>query len=332
MSFSGPQGSRTTGQPVLHRGSPLPAGTVQPNGGAKASQTPLISDDIYTGVTNGYRLKWRADDLQVAPVDSPSGRPTFSVRARQVARCHSDSGGNDARGGHHNGLGDVAHQGFRNMVPVSGRRLPPQFCDGTRQTFARPTAQVGRYLSIKEYDSSSIPSYVPGDSTYLSHHYLQTMDMATGKPVALTDIFRERDVLNALLKDPLIKDALSDPAVAGRLRGRTPGSLAELNQALAGWVPDSGRYCFERLGEFFSFHHVARGQVAVRISLPPGDDRWQSTMTQIQVDLPIPKHLERDFDRATKAVGNGDKSGFLGQEAEKRFNDRTTYFRFEAPL
>ena len=79
---------------------------------------------------------------------------------------------------------------------------------------------VGPYVTVlKSYYSST-----QGAAHDSRERTFEVIDASTGKPVRLTYLFKEADILNALLQDKYIKDALSD--------GASPKSLAELTTSL----------------------------------------------------------------------------------------------------
>jgi hypothetical protein len=193
-------------------------------------------------------------------------------------------------------------------------------CLGPRYQTIKVTAQVGRYLGTEVLDSGSLPvSAHPWASKTL-----ETLDMQTGKPVSLDTLFPAHAIHAAMMKDPLVQQALA---------GAKPKNLEELRDALAGKTLDSGRVLFpaEGLFDHFSFHHVKGDQVAVRLALPPAIEAARGTYTQLGLYMDIPHELKQDLKRAAAQGDSPElRAGVLWEELERKGGNPAT--RFYSPV
>jgi hypothetical protein len=111
-----------------------------------------------------------------------------------------------------------------------------------------------------------------------------TLDTRTGKPVRLTDLFPEKQVLAALLGDRLVQKGLT-----GKSR---PQTLKAFFETLEDYSEENCIYGFqEDMLQSFAFHHLKGDQVAVRIALKPTCEVARGMLTQLGVYLPIPTTL-----------------------------------------
>jgi hypothetical protein len=139
-----------------------------------------------------------------------------------------------------------------------------------------------------------------------------------GREIALTDLFSEKDVLQALLGDRLVQKRLA-------ALGMDPGPIASVDHLVA--LLEGGTECeygFERdMLRRWAFHHVEGDRVAVRIGLSHGCEAAQGMLTQIGILLPVPEALRDDL----AAVAKGTR-GLLMREAAKRFEGKTTHIAY----
>ena len=121
--------------------------------------------------------------------------------------------------------------------------------------------------------------------------YYKTVDLERGKkPITLTMLFPEKDVVKALKGDRVIKKALSKE----RGRGKGIGTL----KSLLAHIDGGCKMSFLSIPSSFAFHHVKGGEVALRIGLPHGCEVMRGTFTQLGLYLPIPKALKGSLARA----------------------------------
>ncbi|MEB3327651.1 MAG: hypothetical protein VKQ33_00290 [Candidatus Sericytochromatia bacterium] len=278
---------------------------LQPKAPAEASTTkaiavpsPALAADQLS-VSQGPSRMWKESggfvrddangDLAIwRSHDMSQTRPHFSARARFEAACK------DAR------EGDVA-------------------CLGPRFQQLKVTAQVGRYLGTEVLNAGSLP----GAAHPWATRTLETLDMATGKPVSLDALFPAHAIFEAMMKDPVVKQALA---------GARPKNLEELRDALAGKKTPDGAYVFPQEGLFdhFSFHHVKGDQVAVRVALPSAVEAARGTYAQLGLYLPIPADLERHLAWASGPSDHPEaRAGVLWAELERQGGNPT--LRFESP-
>ncbi len=140
---------------------------------------------------------------------------------------------------------------------------------------------VGPFLSVAEslyWEGGAHPGHLAR---------LVTVNLDTGKsPVLLTDIFPEKDIVRALLKDRFMRKHAT---------GRLPGTLDDIRNLDGGCEVG-----FDLINESFVFHHVRGDEVAVRIGLPHGCEAMRGTYTELGVYLPIPPPLAGSFGRAER--------------------------------
>jgi hypothetical protein len=167
---------------------------------------------------------------------------------------------------------------------------------------------VGPYLSFRQEDNWNCKGTAhPG-----AFSQFQTLDTRTKKPVALTALFPDNQILKALLADSVVRKALASQASK-----KTFASSQELLNTL---VENNSEceYAFdEDMLEHFAFHHIQGQQVAVRIGLSHGCEAARGFLTQLGILLPIPPGLKQALNEAQKQ-----RAGILMAEAEKRFEGK----------
>ncbi|MEB3195942.1 MAG: hypothetical protein VKP62_01955 [Candidatus Sericytochromatia bacterium] len=233
--------------------------------------------------SGGFVREDREGDIAIwRAQDMSQTAPHFSAQARFEAACKNA------------GEGDMA-------------------CQGPRYQTIKVTAQVGRYLGTEVTDSGSIP----GAAHPWATKTLETLDMATGKRVSLDTLFPAHAIFDAMMKDPVVKQALA---------GAKPRNLEELRVALAGKKTPDGAHFFpeEGLFEHFSFHHVKGNQVAVRLALPNAVEAARGTYAQLGLYMDIPKELNQDLMRAAGATEY--RAGVLWEELERKGGNPATRF------
>jgi hypothetical protein len=189
-------------------------------------------------------------------------------------------------------------------------------CLGPRNQTIKVTAQVGRYLGTEVLDSGSIP----GAAHPWASKTLETLDMQTGKPVSLDTLFPAHAIFDAMMKDPVVKQALA---------GAKPKNLEELRVALADKTTPDGVYLFPQEGLFenFSFHHVKGDKVAVRLALPNAVEAARGTYAQLGLYMDIPNELKQDLKRAAAQGDSPElRAGVLWEELERKGGNPATRF------
>jgi len=233
----------------------------------------------YRGISKGFQVNWTSRDLQAwYAQDMSRNEPSFSLRKLAQAPCQEGE--------------------FR--------------CIGDSQVQGQLSAQVGRYLSYQESSSG----YVPGAAHDWASTTFHTVDMATGKPVKLTDLFPEAAIHQALMKDALVQQALA---------GARPKNFQALVEALDGKQSPDGKYIFSRdMFENFTFHHVKGNDVAIRLAIPYGVEVYRGSLTQLGMYLPMPAELKTDLMRAADRT-----AGILMSDVEKNLSGRSTNIEIE---
>jgi LysM repeat protein len=148
---------------------------------------------------------------------------------------------------------------------------------------------------------------------------MYSLDMASGQPVNLTDFFSEAALLTAFLNDAVVKKALAGSEV------KNPITLAELYEALQ-WADMTIKECDYYLPanylSQFTFHHLYKNQVAIRVNLPPVNHSCQGDNLFIAFYLPIPTSLKTALKQASFR-----KAGFLMSAQQTVSNGETTMIR-----
>ena len=226
-----------------------PVGTSKPTTRPTSSSAP-IRDALqlgsqqwyYRGISQGFQVNWTNRDLEAwRAQDMSQTKPTFSLRRNLSAPCVEGE--------------------FR--------------CLGQSETRAELTAQVGRTLGYLE----TTGGYVPGAMHDWANTTFTTVDMESGKPLALTDVFAKPALYQALMKDRLVQQALG---------GAKPANFDALVDALDGKMAPDERYQFSRkMFQNFTFDHLEGNQVAVRLAIPYGTQAYRGTLTQLGLLLPM---------------------------------------------
>lgn len=152
---------------------------------------------------------------------------------------------------------------------------------------------VGPVLSVMKYlywEGGAHPGHLAR---------LETINLDTVKsPVLLTDIFPEKQIVSALLKDKVVKKSLGS---------KIPKTIAEITK-----MADGGcEIRYYEINESFAFHHTKGDKVAVRIGLPHGCEAMRGNYTELGIYLPKPVQLSEFLDEARK--GKTLQSDFLGK-------------------
>lgn len=210
-------------------------------------------------------------------------------------------------------------------VPTSGRGSfslkrhlfpgPPSSDDLEGLTFlgvtVQPRSLVGPYLSYREdryWQGGAHPSGSIG------YHVIDVRNPK--RAVALTDLFPQAQVRDALWNDPVVRKVLNKEGVRSR-----PATAAALVAALElkSFGGEEGM-TYQFTGDFlrqFAFHHLEGNRVAVRLNVPWGAEIYRFRNTEIGILLPIPERLRIPLARA--AAG---REGFLFRGVARQFGDR----------
>jgi hypothetical protein len=205
-----------------------------------------------------------------------AGSPTALAQCSSQQKETQNSGSNDWKVG--------KTEGKIQAKNISSKTMKTVFTDvdAENQISSYEIASlVGPFLSVAEslyWEGGAHPGHLAR---------LVTVNLDTGRsPVLLTDIFPEKDIVRALLKDRFIRKHAT---------GRLPGTLDDIRNLDGGCEVG-----FDLINESFVFHHVRGDEVAVRIGLPHGCEAMRGTYTELGVYLPIPPPLAGSFGRAER--------------------------------
>jgi hypothetical protein len=262
---------------------------------------------IWTGRSGGFLFQWSATDISARPA-AGANRVLFSAKT-------------------------LAQRGFAEFLAAS---KDPETGEVEKCSYDRTftvLSVVGPVISLRDnnYSACERAAHPGGETRYTaidlardgSVFYKQDqmdVDLANpGKVAKLTDIFDETDILNALLADPLVREALAGSE-------NKPRSLDEFVEAFAGASGVTGKHCYsvaEDMFTRFAFHHLENGKVAVRLGLS-GAGPCREFLTEIGILLPIPASL-----KTALAQAESGKEGFLMKDQKRISRERTTTFTFK---
>ena len=238
---------------------------------------------VWQGQSGGAKVKWTSSDLTV----EAKGKPVSVFRERAQQECQ-----------------EIAKDLEESELKLLG-------CDRTYQLLS----VVGPYLSFKsEAYSNSGGAHPSMDTSFLTVR----VEGAKPREVLLTELFPEAALLEALLADSLVAQALKE-AEAPR-----PTTLAGLVEALdmreIQPPKDPCGYFFEKdFARHFAFHHVEKKKVAVRVGLSPASGACRGQHAQLGLLLPVSSELAPLLDKAAAR-----KEGFLMKDAKKVSGGATT--------
>ena len=145
-----------------------------------------------------------------------------------------------------------------------------------------------------------------------------------GKEVFLTDFFSEREILEALLQDKMIKEELQERKTS------MPSTLAELQASLSEpfdnlFETENCSYGFPK--DFLSrfvFYDIEGKNVIVRIALPSSVGACRANQLMLPIRLNIPERLNSDLTNAALK-----KQGFLMKDLVKFGKSAQSDFTYE---
>lgn len=267
---------------------------------------------IWTGQSGGFVIHWTTSDIR-AQSSGKAGQVLFSViplaqrgfEDFSATMKDPDAGAEDC----------LYERNFRILSVVgsivSFEDVYDSFCRG----WAYPSAET-RFTAI---DLAK-----PGEIAYTNTGGFPPIDVdlsKLGKVVKLTDFFSEDEILKALLADSVIKKALPNSGAS-----QPPQTLHELYQLLKKQSLEIGECVYRFPEDFltrFAFHHLEKGQVAVRIGLPPNSEPCRALYAQLGILLPIPESLKTPL-----ALAASGKEGFLMRAWKEISGNQTTTVAF----
>lgn len=261
------------------------------NGWAQTQTGSSTADAIiWSGESAGFRLHWSTSDLIVTKAVAQS--PEF-LATRQIAVA-------------------AWKQYMVDKAPV-----PYQF-----ERTDTLLSVVGPLISLRTSEYCDCGGAHPTMITTFQAIDLQQSANGSVKVAALSDLFPEADILNALMSDGMVQKAL------GSQTGRAPPSLAKLLNALADKSVDvrDCSYAFSKeLLSQFAIHHLEANQVAIRLALPHSVETCRGKFIQLGILLPIPASLRQHL-RAAQAR----QQGFLMQDVRRIAGSRQTTVTFQS--
>lgn len=278
--------SRISATPAA-KATPAPAARGADAGPATVSSTRPAdglarNGAFFDGVSAGHRVTWTQKDLAATPVGATL--PSYSllrVQRDQIMQPPEE--------------GDIAAGGEVSVT-------------------ARMRSLVGNLLAFEQTSAG----YVEGAAHPWADTTLQTVDVKSGKPVSLRDLYDAATIYQALMKDPAVRKALGS---------ERPKDLEALLECLADRGSDDGMYTFSRdMLDHFALHHVEGKQVAVRVALPYGTEAARGTLTELGLLLPVPKGLE-----AAVAAAAARKEGILTPALTRAAGGKQTEMEFVVP-
>ena len=176
---------------------------------------------------------------------------------------------------------DVA--AFRDQTQLLSFRtlLKPANPECSSEETLEVVSLAGPYLGIRQ-DSYSHCKEAAHPST---ERKLATFDLSnSGRPIAITDLFPEAEVVRALSQDPVLTPYIE----------KKPATLKALLAALPeeGVIAGDTPCTFEVLPGGFAMHHMEAGQVAVRVSLIPVPGACRGLHPELGILLPVPASLK----------------------------------------
>lgn len=260
---------------------------------------------IWAGQSGGYAIRWTTANITAESVDKPS-KVIFSAK-------------------------DVALAKFAAFKKENLQEDPAWQCSYTLKFSL--LSLVGSVLSYEENESAYCGRNGgagwnhPADQI----HY-RVIDLSQmSKQISLPNFFSEDSVMKVLLADATVKDALS------RVRDLVqPKTVADLAKAIIQGseiypvrsTPEAPKECGFVFPEHpwteFAFHHLEKGNVAIRLSLVPNSGACHSAHSQLGILLPVPDALKGPL-----AAAQTRRQGFLMDARKQPAGNRSTVFAFE---
>ena len=157
-----------------------------------------------------------------------------------------------------------------------------------------------------------------GGAHPISEARISTVDLERpGQPARLTDYFAEAEVVRAILADSLVQKAIGAKGKEATTLKDLVGLSISTKTCSFVIAPDADSR--------FAFHHVEKGNVAVRLALSHDVEACRGQMAQLGLLLPIPERLRKPLEAASSG-----QEGFLMKDATKRSEGRSTALVWKA--
>lgn len=271
-----------------------------------AARAEVSGKSIWRGNSGGVEIDWTTADLF-----SRSGGNIEKIFQPVAEKGHEEfladlNGATPTKGQNHN----CEYRRDFEVLSIAGSLVSFQDTEYSDCGGAHPTTET-RFTAVDLKREGSVP-----------YQYGETIDVdmnQPGKVVKLTDYFQESDILNALLADPVIGEALKEAGVS-----TPPKTLAALPEVFAknGYLIKGELSLRPDFLTRFAFHHLEGDMVAVRLNLPSIAFGYRSK--QIGLLLPVPAVLKQPL--ASAASG---EEGFLMGSAPQSIRKQLTRFAFK---
>lgn len=271
-----------------------------------AARAEVSGKPIWRGSSGGVEIEWTTADLF-----SRSGGNLEKIFQPVAEKGHEEfvaamSGVTPTKGQSHN----CDYRRDFQLLSVVGPLVSFEDTEYSDCGGAHPTTQT-RFTAVDLKREGTV-----------AYQYDESVDVDVdrpGKAVKLTDYFQESDILNALLADRVISEALKEAGVS-----TPPKTLAALPEVFAknGYLINGELSLRPDFLTRFAFHHLEGDMVAVRINLPSIAFGYRSK--QIGLLLPVPPVLKQQL--ASAASG---EEGFLMGSAPQSIRKQSTRFSFK---
>jgi hypothetical protein len=274
-----------------------------------AQRRPSGESAIWTGQSGGFTLTWTSGDIIATPTNEPA-RVIFSAK-------------------------DIAQKKFLAFKKENLEDQPSWRC--TYSLKFTVLGLVGSLLSYEENEDSYCGQVNgPGWNHPADQIHYRVIDLKQASAsISLAKFFEETEVLEALLADSTVKEALAN---AGK--STVPKSVVELVKTIneeaeikpikgSAEAPKECGFVFpEHPFTEFAFHHIENGKVAVRLSLEPNSGACHSAHSQLGILLKIPSAIA-----ALLTAAQSRSEGFLMDSGRRLSAGKATVFDFEtSPL
>ncbi len=260
---------------------------------------------IWIGQSGGFILEWTTGDITAAPVSDPS-KIIFSAR-------------------------EIALKKFAAFKKENLQEDPAWQCSYSLKFTVLSFA--GSLLSYEENEDSYCGRINgPGWNHPSDQIHYRVIDLKQPSvPISLAKFFSEASVLEELLADSTVKEALknagksTEPKTVGDLV-KTINEGAEIKpvKSMAEAPKKCGFVFPEHPFTEFAFHHIEKGKVAVRLSLEPNSGTCHSAHSQLGILLRIPAPFQSSLTAAQSRT-----EGFLMEISRRLSAGKATVFAFE---
>ena len=288
-----------------------------------------IEKEIWTGESGGFLIRWTTADLIAQSVSDK--KAVFSARDfadKGFEQYYKSVKERKDLGKDLKAEIDFYNRHFRLLSVVGSLISFEDNLDASSKILKLPAKENFAYRDIIESRFLTIDLTKPGELLYLSDDDEPSSEIdltKPGKAIQLTDLFSEQDILQALLKDAIIKRAMSLAKQSKQIK--QPTNLGELLAVLEGNL--GVKNCpFDFADDYltrFAFHHVENDKVAVRLSLSSGNTACKGEKAQLGLLLPIPASLKESL-----TLADSNKQGFLMKQQAMKFTPKQeTYVGFD---